>query len=162
MCRAWRSGRALRTVRHEEDVMNAMPRRFVGLFLALWLCLQGAMAQSTASGSWSAVEALAPGSDISVKTTQGLKLQGTVDSVSEIGLVIWSSERRFPGRATVRREIPREEVREIRMNRRGLSTLAGAAAGAGLGIAIGAPIDAQARSNEDRGVVTAVLALLGA
>lgn len=114
------------------------------------------------TGDWAAVEGLAPGTDISIKTRQGRNYRGEVDSVDPYQLVLWSQERAFPGRKLVRREIARADVKQVRMNHPWISMAAGAGIGAGLGIGIGAAVDAHYPSNEDRGLLGVVLGFLGA
>lgn len=134
-------------------------RSFVTLFLAVSLLVSSATAQS---GDWAAVEGLASGTDVSVKTKQGKKYQGEVDSANSERLIIWSQERDFPGRKIVRREVARAEIKQIKLNHRLTSIAAGAAIGAGIGVGIGAAVDSQYSSNEDRGLLGVVLGLLGA
>jgi hypothetical protein len=50
----------------------------------------------------------------------------------------------------------------VRLVRPTASLLGGAAIGAGVGAGIGAGVESSSRSNEDRGLLTAVLAILGA
>jgi hypothetical protein len=52
-------------------------------------------------------------------------------------------------------------VQEVRLVRPAASLLAGAAIGAGVGAGIGAGLESAAKSNEDRGLLTGVLAILG-
>jgi hypothetical protein len=134
-------------------------RTFVSLLLVIVFIVTSTAAQS---GDWAAVEGLAPGTDISLRTTRGQKLQGELDSVAPDRLVIWSQERDFPGAKIVRRELPRGDVKRIRLNHRVGSMLAGAAIGIGVGVGMGAAIDTQSRSNEDRGIASVVFGLLGA
>jgi hypothetical protein len=133
-------------------------RTFVSLLLVIACCVTSAAAQS---GDWAAVEGLAPGTDISLKTTRGQKLQGELDSVTTDHLTIWSQERDFPGHKTVRREFSRSDVKQIWVNHRVGSVLAGAAIGTGVGVGIGVAIDAQSRNNEDRSIAGVVFGLLG-
>ena len=58
------------------------------------------------------------------------------------------------------RSIPRDDVKCVRLNHRVWSQIVGAAIGLGAGVAIGAAVDAHARSNEDNGVVGATLGIL--
>ena len=135
-------------------------RKLATLTFLCLLSLQSVVAQ-TGPGDWTNVQNLEIGSDICLKTKQGRKLQGRLDSVSGEKLSLWSSERDFPGRITVRREVPREYVKEIRMNHRAVSVVAGAAIGLGIGVAAGAIVDSQARSREDNGILGATLGLFG-
>lgn len=134
-------------------------RSLVTLVLIVAIFVTSALAQT---GDWAAVEGLPSGADISIKTKQGSKYQGNLDSVTPELLILWSQERDFPGRKFVRREIPRADVKQVRLNRRLASVAAGAAIGAGIGVGVGAIADSQARSNEDNGLIGFVLGLLGA
>jgi len=134
-------------------------RRCLTFILVLALTVSSASAQS---GDWAAVEGLSNSADISIKTKQGKKLQGDFDSANPERIVIWSQERAFPGRKIVRREIARNNVKEVRLNRRFVSAAAGAAIGVGVGVGVGAAVDSQYSSNEDRGLLGAVLGILGA
>ena len=133
-------------------------RKTVALLLAITFLTTACLGQV---GDWAAVEGLAPGTDISIKT-QGRTYRGEVVSVAVDHLTLWSQERDFPGRKLVRREIARADVKQIRLNHQWLSVAAGAGMGAGIGVGIGAAVDSHYPSNEDRGVVGVVLGLLGA
>jgi hypothetical protein len=102
------------------------------------------------------------GSGISVKTKTGKKYHGELVSVAPSSLLIEADEPAFPGRVMRQRELCREDIREVRLLAPVASILAGGAMGAGLGAGIGAGVESTARSNEDRGLLTAILAFLGA
>jgi hypothetical protein len=56
----------------------------------------------------------------------------------------------------------RDDIREVRRLQKLQSVLAGAAIGGGVGAGIGIAVDSAARSNEDRGLATAVFTFFGA
>lgn len=147
-------------VENSKHKMATLSRPCFVLLLALALVCQSSFAQASL-GDWQNVRNLGVESDISVKTKAGDKYHGELVGTTIDSLTLDSDERGFPGRVTKRRELHREDVREVRFVRPGASLLAGAAIGAGLGAGIGAGVDSTARSNEDRGLLTAVLALLG-
>jgi hypothetical protein len=78
------------------------------------------------------------------------------------GLSVDSDERARPGRITRKRDVMRDEIREVRRLQKLQSALAGSAIGGGVGAAIGVSVDSAARSNEDQGLATTVFTLLGA
>ncbi len=133
-----------------------MRRSIIFIFL-----LALTLSSAAQTGDWAAVEGLVWGTDISVKTKQGKKLQGSFESASPNRIVVEANERAFPGRKVVRREIGRDEVKEVRLNRRGASALAGAAIGLGVGIGIGVAVDAPYPNHEDRGLIAGTLGALG-
>jgi hypothetical protein len=107
------------------------------------------------------VQNLTLDSAISVRTTKGGKYHGELVKVTPESLTINSDERGFPGRITRRRELRREDIQEVRFLAPMASVLAGAAIGAGVGAGIGAGAESAAKSDEDRGLLTGVLAILG-
>jgi len=138
-------------------------RDFAPVLLISFLILLLLAGSSTAqTGDWAAIEGLQSGADIYVKTIKGRKLQGQVESTDPERLVIWSQERGFPGRAIVMRQISRADVKQVRLNRRGASAVAGAAIGAGIGVGLGVAADAPSKDHEARSVVSLVFGALGA
>ena len=129
-------------------------------FLVFALTSQSGFAQ-TNLGDWQNAQNLALDSAISVKTRAGAQFRGSLVSVTPNDLTIDSDERGFPGRVRRRRDLHRDEIQEIRLQAPGGSLLAGAALGAGIGAGIGAGVESQDKSNEDRGLLTATLAILG-
>jgi hypothetical protein len=129
------------------------------LLLTMAILTSTCLAQT---GDWAAVEGLAQGTDISIKTKQGRNYRGEVDSVAVNRLTLWSQEHDFPGRKLVRREIARADVKSVRPNHPWISIAAGAGIGAGIGIGIGSAVDAHYPNNEDRGLLGEVLGILGA
>jgi hypothetical protein len=130
------------------------------LWLVLALASQSSFAQA-GLGDWTRVQNLTLDSAISVKTKRGGKYHGELVNVTPESLTINSDERGFPGRVTRRRELRREDIQEVRFLAPMASVLAGAAIGAGVGAGIGAGVESAAKSNEDRGLLTGVLAILG-
>lgn len=130
------------------------------LLLTLALAGQSSFAQASL-GDWQNVQNLAVDSNISVKTKAGDKYHGELVGSATDFLTLDSDERGFPGRVTTRRQLRRQDVQAVRFVRPGASLVASAAIGAGLGAGIGAGVESTARSNEDRGLLTGVLALLG-
>ena len=110
---------------------------------------------------WKNVQILTPASGISLKTKTGKKYHSELVSVIPDSLTIEADERAFPGRVKRRRELRREDIQEVRLLAPVASTLVGGAIGAGIDAGIGAGLDSTARSNEDRGLLTGVLAFLG-
>ena len=132
--------------------------------LIVWLVLAIASQTTFAQvglGDWTSVQNLTLDSAISVKTKRGEKYHGKLVNVTPESLTIDSDERGFPGRVTRRRELRRKDVQEVRLLAPMASLLAGAAIGAGVGAGIGAGLDSTAKSDEDRGLLTGVLAILG-
>jgi hypothetical protein len=138
----------------------ALCRRCFAVWLMLVLASQSSFAQA-GLGDWTNVQNLTPDSAISVKTKRGEKYHGELVNVAEESLTINSDERGFPGRVTRSRELRREDIQEVRLLAPMTSVLAGAAIGAGVGAGIGAGLESRAKSNEDRGLLTGVLATLG-
>jgi hypothetical protein len=133
----------------------------LAILLALALPSQPGFAQGNLA-DWKSVQTLAPGSGISVKTKAGKKYHGELVSVFPDSLLIEADEPAFPGRVKRQRELRQEDIREVRLLAPVASTLAGGAIGAGLGAGIGAGLESTSRSNEDRGLITVILAFLGA
>jgi hypothetical protein len=108
------------------------------------------------------VGALVPGTGIWVRTMAGEKYHGELVAVTDEKLSLNSDERGAPGRTMVLREVARADVKEVRLSAAGALMLVAAAIGGAAGAGIGAAVDASSKSNEDRGLATAVLGLLGA
>ena len=130
------------------------------VWLVLVLVSQSSFSQA-GLGDWTRVQNLTLDSAISVKTKTGGKYHGELVNVTSESLAINSDERGFPGRVTKRRELRREDIQEVRFLAPMASVLAGAGIGAGVGAGIGAGVESAAKSNEDRGLLTGVLAVLG-
>lgn len=139
--------------------MRDFAPRFLIQILTLLALAGTGLAQA---GSWAAVEGLPSGAAISVKTEKGEKLHGEFEAADPDHLVLWSNERSFPGRVTVRRELSRASVKQVRINRPVASVAAGAAIGAGIGVGLGVGLDATAKDHEARSVVSLVFGALGA
>ena len=112
--------------------------------------------------AWLSVVNLPVDTDISVKTKRG-KYEGYVRETDDDYLVIVSSGRFSDGRRWVSRKFTKDEILEVRLNQRMLSTLAAGAIGAGAGIAVGKIAESRSKSESDdmKGLITAVLGLLG-
>ena len=139
---------------------TALCCRCFAVWLVLALASQSSFSQA-GLGDWGSVQNLTLDSAISVKTKTGGKYHGELVNVTSESLTINSDERGFPGRVTRRRELRRENIQEVRFLAPMASVLAGAAIGAGVGAGIGAGVESAAKSNEDRGLLTGVLAILG-
>lgn len=132
------------------------------LFIQILTLFAFSCAVSAQTGNWAAVEGLRTGADISVRTMKGEKFHGRFDVADPVRLVLWSDERSFPGRVTVRRELFRGSVMQVRLERRAASIAAGAAIGAGVGVGLGVAVDAPSKNHDARGVVSFVFGVLGA
>ena len=145
------------------SAMNHGRRRvLVCVWLLCSLVSPLCLGQPVPLNDWQRVRGLSPGSAIVVETMAGTRYHGEFVTATADSIALDSDERGFPGRAIRRRDVPRGEVRQVRRLRRGASALAGAGIGAAAGAGIGLAIDLSARSNEDRGLATAVFTLLGA
>jgi hypothetical protein len=139
---------------------TALCCRCFAVWLVLALASQSSFSQA-GLGDWTSVQSLTLDSAISVKTKRGGKYHGELVNVTSESLTINSDERGFPGRVTRRRELRREDIQEVRFLAPMASVLAGAAIGTGVGAGIGAGLESTAKSNEDRGLLTGVMAILG-
>jgi hypothetical protein len=135
--------------------------KIVTLAVVLALLCQASNAQKTLA-DWTNVQDLPVDTTISVKTKAGAKYHGDLVRVTADSVAIDSDEPAFPGRTTRRRELKREDIREIGLVAPATSTLAGAGIGAGVGAGIGVGLDSTAKSHEYRGVLAVVMAALGA
>jgi hypothetical protein len=127
----------------------------------LTLTCQASYARDTLA-DWTNVQDLPVDTTISVKTKAGAKYHGDLVRVTADSVAIDSDEPAFSGRTTQRRELKREDIREIRLIAPATSTLAGAGIGAGVGAGIGVGLDSTAKSHEYRGLLALVMAVLGA
>ena len=135
---------------------------FISIGLICSLLVPPGAGQQPARSDWRRVRNLPPHSAIVVQIRTGARFHGELVNVTADSLSLDSDERAFPGRITRQRDLRRADVREIRLLNRIASTLTGAAIGAGAGAGVGLVIDLSARSNEDKGLATGLLALLGA
>jgi hypothetical protein len=115
-----------------------------------------------AQNDWQRVINLTTGTLITVKMKTGDRYNGSFVAAVMDGLSMDSDERAHPGRITRRRDLTRSDIREVRRLQKLKSVLVGAAIGGGTGAVIGIAVDSAARSNEDKGLATAVFTLLGA
>ena len=127
-------------------------------FLLLLLFCTNSFAQTQLS-DWQNVMNLSINTDVSIKTKQKT-YQGLINKVELDSLQLYSSEPAMPGRKWVYRILMRNEILEIRMNRRTISGIVGGAIGAGIGVSTGAIIESQSRSNENKGLLTAILGIV--
>ena len=111
---------------------------------------------------WSNVKNVAPGSDLWIQGTHG-NLSGAFQSADdgELRILQWRRRPLVGGSYSRRYRIPRDQVRQVRFAKRGLSALAGTAIGVAAGAGIGAAVDAPYRNHEARGIVMVVLGLFG-
>lgn len=101
------------------------------VWLVLALASQSSFSQA-GLGDWTSMQNLTLDSAISVKTKKGEKYYGELVNVTPESLRINSDERGFPGRVTRRRELRREDSRQVLFLAPMASVLAGAAIGAGV------------------------------
>jgi hypothetical protein len=138
-------------------------KRLVAVWLVLTMTMTPCFAQ-TAANDWQAVRSLGPGDGISVQTTGGEKFHGAFVAATQDAVVLESDEKggNVPGRRVRQRTVAQTDVREIRRYKRGASIFAGAGIGGAVGAGIGAGIDLAAKSDEDKGLATAIFTVLGA
>jgi hypothetical protein len=132
--------------------------RCVSTLITITFFFSEAFAQT---GDWQRVRNLQPGEPLVLTTRAGERYHGGFLRATEDSVSIESDERTFPGRTQRLRNVAKPDVREIRRYRPHTSALAVTGIGAAIGAGVGAGIDAATRSNEDRGLATAVFALLG-
>jgi len=126
------------------------------------MTLLGSQNIAEAQTDWQRVLNLATGTPITVKMKTGDQYHGSFAAATLDRLSLDSDERRVPGRITRRRDLKRDEIREVRRFQKLGSAWTGAAIGGAAGAGIGLAVDSAARTNEDRGLATAVFTLLGA
>ena len=95
-----------------------------------------------------------------IKTKQE-KYQGHLQQADLDSLVILSSERAHPGRRLITRKLMKDQILEVRLNKRLLSTIVGGVIGAGIGFSIGAIAGSRAKNKEMNGVVETTLGFAG-
>lgn len=135
------------------------------IFYARWivLCCVFCFASclQAQSGGWDRVKQLPPGQQIRIARIH----RGITCNFSNADEDTLICDKRqtilfFPVHHRV--VTPRNEIRSIRLSRKGLSTLAGAAIGIGAGAGIGAGIDSSAKDQVEEGhIMTVALAFLG-
>lgn len=138
-----------------------MSKRLYALSLAFAFLLAPARPAATArqqskpsGGDWSAVQALAPGEKLVVRTREGERLTGRFVSASDLLLVIKHDETDL--------SLARDNVRLVQLNRgksRLKGTLLGLAVGAGAGFATGAVLYFPFRDDMTGATVPAFTAL---
>ena len=112
--------------------------------------------------AWLNVVNLPIHADISVRTKSG-KYQGYAQQTGENYLVILSSEKSMigHGRQWVSRKLTKDQILEVRFNKRMLSGLAGGAIGVGAGAATGLIADSRYKNGDMYGLIAVVLGLVG-
>jgi hypothetical protein len=99
--------------------------------IALALVTSTAAQTRQATGDWSAVQSLAPGTKIVVRTKDGDKLSGRFESADDQGINFTRDGKRVT--------LTRESVRNVKISR-GRNRLKGALVGAGIGGGAGAGV----------------------
>jgi hypothetical protein len=149
-----------------ETILMAMPnhalRRGISFYLLYSLLLFPCAAQQSVLNDWQQVRNLSPQTDITVQTKAGERYNGRLLIVAADSLTLDSDERGHPGRIRIRRDVPKDAIRRVRLLHPGVSILAGAGIGAAVGAGIGLTIDLSARSHEDGKLATFLFTLLGA
>jgi hypothetical protein len=116
----------------------------------------------TNTSDWENLRALDAGAGIWVRTKAGKKYHGEFVNVSEDMLWFNSDEAHFPGRKWIQREIPREDVKEVRHFSQGAVAAVSTAIGLAIGVGIGAAVDARAPiPNDDPHVGVLIFGTLG-
>jgi hypothetical protein len=105
------------------------------LALVLTLTCQGSFAQGT-PGDWKIVQNFAVDARIAVKMKAGEKYHRELVEVTVDSLTVDSDEAAYPGRARRRRELKRENIREIRLVAPTTFVIAGAGVGVGIGVGL--------------------------
>src|SRR3569833_1748074 len=138
-------------------------KRWIAGWLVLTIVMTPCFAQK-AVNDWQAVRSLNVGDGISLETLAGEKFHGAFVAATQDSVVLDSDEKggKAPGRRIRQRTVPQAEVKEIRHYNRGASIHAGAGIGGAEGAGIGGGIDLAAKSDEDKGLATAVFTVLGA
>ena len=136
-------------------------RNLVTLTLVLMFTCQSGRAQTNIY-DWNRVESLDPGSAIWIRTSAGRKYHGELVKVTDATIWFNSDEPRFPGRVWIQRQLPREEVKEVRRYSQAAAGAVGAVIGGGVGVGIGAAIDARTKPNDDPHLAAFVFGMIGA
>jgi len=135
--------------------------RLSTFWLAYSLLLSSCRGQPLGLNDWQNVRNLPPEIGILIQTKGGPRYHGELIRVTQDLISLDADERAFPGRRTRQRDLPRTDVQEIRKFNRAASTVAGTAIGAATGVGIGLAIDSSTRSNEDKGLATALFTIFG-
>ena len=114
-----------------------------------------------AGANWDRVKAVDAGTAIRVKGERGRPFACELVQVDDAQLTCSKTRTILFFPVTVRRVFQRGEVREVRLTRRLLSGLGGAAIGIGAGVGLGYALENQATRNEDPGLLQFVFGLLG-
>src|SRR5215471_1384057 len=110
---------------------------------ATWVVTAVLLSQhpAEAQSDWQRVISLAAGTPITVKMKTGPRYNGSFLVAAMDRLSLLSDERARPGRIRIRRDLMRDDIREVRRLQKLQSALAGAAIGGGVGAAIGIAVD---------------------
>ena len=142
-------------MRRRADVR--LIRLLVVLIAGSWV----ADAWGQAGANWDRVKAVDPGTAIRVKGERGRPFQCELVQVDDAQLICSKTRTILFFPVTDRREFRRGQVREVRLTKRLLSGVAGAAIGIGAGVGLGYALENQATRNEDPGLLQFVFGLLG-
>ena len=135
-------------------------RKLLTIFIVLSFVIESQA--RTPLDDWNRVRALAPGSELFVKTADGTKYKGALSCATDRELILYAYQHGVFRRDRYRVVLPRADVLEVRMLARELSGLVGAGIGAGAGAALGAGLgSATARNHEFRSLSAVTLAFLG-
>jgi hypothetical protein len=116
-------------------------------------------AQQTARSDWTRVRQIDTGTGLRLSSQRGVTICSFI-AADDASLTC--SQTRIIVFVPVRRRLlfARQEIATIKLSRRPLSILAGAAIGGGAGLGIGAAIDASAKNQAEEGHLVAVLGTL--
>ena len=116
-------------------------------------------AQQAAGSDWTRVRQMDPGTSIRLSSQRGITICSFV-AADDTSLTC--SQTRIIVFVPVRRRLlfGRQEITTVKLSRRPLSILAGAAIGGGAGLGIGAAVDASAKNQAEEGHLLAVLGTL--
>lgn len=124
--------------------------------IVILCCLGASVAAAQQTGAnWKRVEALPSGTTIRLSTEGRRSDTCSLVSVTEDSLTCVSTRMIFFFPVHKQMDFVRAEIRSVKLSRRGLSMLTGAAIGMGAGI--GAGIDAQAKNQAEDGHLVPVL-----
>lgn len=139
---------------------STLYRSACALGLVMILLWPSAFAQGPLS-DWKNVQNLAPDSSLRVKTKAGKKYHGDLVDVTADALVLYSSERSFPGRIKRRRTLRRVDIQEVRALAPTASVMVGGSLGAGIGAGLGAIANSTAKDKSEGSLIIVPLALIG-
>ncbi|WP_213807077.1 hypothetical protein [Granulicella sp. dw_53] len=117
-------------------------------------------AQAHAGSDWTRVQQIDPGTMLHIASQHRPAICSFVSAEAD-SLTCTQTRSHFFIRATQTLHFTRQEITSIKLSRKPLSLLAGAAIGAGAGAGIGAAVDASSRSQEDPHLATALGVIFG-